>query len=441
MNASPSTRTLGRVGRRPLIVIGAAVVAGVLILGVLVAVSGQRLERIGYYADWNAANRGFTIGELHDNGAAQRLTRLMWAFGATSPDGLCHIPEDNHDQPWELYQRRYSADESVSGEADSYAQPLAGGLHQLLRLRELHPDLGASLSLGGWNWSTHFSEAARTQESREAFVSSCVDLWLRGDLPVLGEEPQGGPGAAAGVFDGIDLDWEWPSGGGHPDNTEHADDPANFPLLVAEFRRQLDALERETGQEYTLSVSLPGGAGAAESYDGAVFEHVDFATVQGYDFSGPWMERTAHHSNLYAPESGPEAHSVDAAVRRYLDQGAPAEKLVMGLPAFARGWQGVEPADAGRGQPAEGPADDDYDGPTKAFADAEELQGERHLDEEAGAYWVYDGDEWWTYDNADVVDLKGAYVAERGLGGLMVWNLDMDPEGELVRAMDESLRG
>jgi chitinase len=441
VNASPAPRPFHRVGRRPLIIVGAALAAAVLILGVLVAVGGSRLERIGYYADWNAANRGFTVGELHDNGAAEHLTRLMWAFGHISPDGLCDIPQGGHDQPWELYQRRYDADESVSGEADAYDRRLAGGLNQLRQLRELYPELGASLSLGGWNWSTHFSEAARTEESRAAFVSSCVDLWLRGDLPVMGDEPQGGEGAAAGVFDGIDLDWEWPGGDGHPDNTEHADDPANFTLLVAEFRRQLDELEDETGQEYTLSVSLPGAAGRAEAYESEVFEHVDFATVQGYDFAGPWMERTAHHSNLYAPESDPGADSVDAAVRRYLDRGAPAEKLVVGLPAFARGWQGVEPADDGRGQPAEGPADDDYDGPTKAFTDAEALRGERHLDEEAGAYWVYDGDEWWTYDNAEVVGLKGAYVTERGLGGLMVWNLDMDRDGVLVRAMDESLRG
>lgn len=215
-------------------------------------------ERIGYFADWNVANRGYTVNELRNSGAPEHLTRLMWAFGNIDRDGLCFIPEDSHDQPWELYQRRYGEDESVSGEADEYEQELAGGLNQLRQLRAEYPDLGASLSLGGWNWSVNFSTAARTEESREAFVTSCLDLWLRGNLPVRGGEPQGGEGVAAGVFDGIDLDWEWPGGQGNPDNVEHPDDARNFTLLVAEFRRQMDELSRETGDDYLLSVSLPG---------------------------------------------------------------------------------------------------------------------------------------------------------------------------------------
>ena len=440
VNALPTpSRPRPSPGRRPLLVVGAAVVAVVLIVGTIVLLNKRPLERIGYFADWNVANRGFTIERLRQSGAPEHLTRLMWAFGDIDPEGLCHIPEDDHDQPWELYQRRYDADESVNGEADEYEQELAGSLNQLRQLRALRPDLGASLSLGGWNWSVHFSTAARTEESREAFVSSCLDLWLRGNLPVRGDEPQGGDGAAAGVFDGIDLDWEWPGGQGNASNVEHPDDPANFTLLLAEFRRQMDELSAETGQEYVLSASLPGGASHSEAYEAEIFDHVDFATVQGYDFSGPWSESTAHHSNLYVPDYDDEANSVDQAVRRYLDLGADPGRLVMGVPAFGRGWQGVPADEGGRGQTAQGPADDDYDGPTRAFGELEEAEGRRFLDEEAGAYWVYDGDEWWTYDNPDVIALKGEYVREEGLAGMMVWNLDMDTDGDLVRAMDESL--
>ncbi|WP_370449105.1 glycoside hydrolase family 18 protein [Nocardiopsis sp. TNDT3] len=424
--------------RRPLLVLGAVVAAAVLITGVFVAATGRNPERLGYFADWNVANRGYTVKELEDSGAPEHLTRLMWAFGDISSGGLCRIP-GTHDQPWELYQRRYDADESVSGRADEYEQELAGSLNQLRQLQERHPHLRASLSLGGWNWSTHFSTAARTPESREAFVASCLDLWLRGDLPVFEDEPQGGDGAAAGIFDGIDLDWEWPGGAGHPDNVEHPDDAANFTLLAAEFRRQMDALSRETGEEYVLSASLPGGAAASQAYDARVFEYLDFATVQGYDFAGPWSERTAYHSNLYTSDA--DANSVDRAVRRYVDLGAPPERLVMGVPAFGRGWRLEDPSEPGPGQPVAGSAEDRYDGPTMAFSELQEIEGPRALDEEAGASWVLDGDEWWAYDNPEVIRLKGEYVLERGLGGLMVWNLDMDPRGELVRAMDESLGG
>ncbi|MFW6638945.1 glycoside hydrolase family 18 protein [Nocardiopsis algeriensis] len=406
-------------------------------IGVFAAVDTHRPQRIGYFADWNVANRGYTIKDVDDSGAARRLTRLLWAFGDVSGDGLCHVPDG---QRWELYQRRYEADGSVSGEEDAYDQPLAGSLNQLRQLRERHPDLGASISLGGWNWSRHFSVAARTEESRRAFVDSCIDLWLRGDLPETDDEPQGGEGSAEGVFDGIDLDWEWPGGGGNSHNVEHPDDPANFDLLLAEFRRGLDELSDETGREYTLSVSVSGSASQTEAHTDEMFEYADFVSVQGYDFAGSWSDETAPHSNLYPTASDPDANSADAAVRRYLDLGAPPHKLVLGLPAFGRGWQGVEGGGDGLGVPAD-PADDVYDGATMAFSDLEELDGERHLDEEAGAYWIRDGDHWWAYDNPDVVALKGEYVLDHGLGGLMVWNLDMDADGELVRAMDRSLNG
>lgn len=439
MNATPSSPKRTN-GRRLLLTLGALVVVGALAVGLVSLTDDRDPERIGYFADWNVANRSFTVKSLEDNGAADHLTRIMWAFGDVNSDGLCHIPEDGHNQPWELYQRRYDAEDSVNGEADEYEQGLAGSLNQLRLLRERRPSLGASLSLGGWNWSTYFSVAARTAESREEFVSSCLDLWMRGDLPEYEDEPQGGEGVAFGVFDGIDLDWEWPGGDGHPDNIEHPDDSANFTLLVEEFRDQLDDLSAETGVDYQLSVSLSGGASQTEGYDSAIFDLVDFATVQGYDFAGPWNETTQHHSNLYVPEFNPDANSVHAAVQRYLDMGAPADKLIMGIPAFGRGWQGVEDGGQGRGQPAEGPVENDYDGPTRAFSDLEELDGRRYLDEDAGAYWIYDGDEWWTYDNPDVIQLKGEYVLDEGLGGLMVWNLDMDAEGDLIRTMDDSLR-
>ncbi|MEY9213295.1 glycoside hydrolase family 18 protein [Thermobifida halotolerans] len=435
--------------RRPTALTWVAVLlaVGVALLGGVVAVTtgGPRnappMQSMAYFADWNTANRGYSIKDVDDSGAAARLDRLIWAFGDVSDEGLCHVPPDA-DQPWQIFQRRYSAEESVDGQADAYEQPLAGSLNQLRKLQEKYPGLRASISLGGWNWSTHFSEAVRTEESRERFVASCVDLWLRGNLPRLEGEPQGGEGVAAGIFDGIDLDWEWPGGNGHPDNVEHPDDRRNFTLVVAEFREQLDALGRETGQHYTLSASLTHDEQIMrDSYEPEVFEHLDFAVVQGYDFTGSWAETTGHHSQLYAPEDGPDQTSVDRVVRQYLDHGLPADKLVLGIPGYGRGWSGVAPGPDGDGRftRAEDGADGDYGESTDAYETLERLDGERFFDRATGAYWIYDGDEWWSYDTPEVVRLKGDYAADHGLRGLVLWNLDMDPEGELVAAMAESL--
>lgn len=53
---------------------------------------------------------------------------------------------------------------------------------------------------------------------------------------------------AAGVFDGIDIDWEYPGGGGLETNIfNKIADKDNYTLLLKEFRTQLDAYGKSIG--------------------------------------------------------------------------------------------------------------------------------------------------------------------------------------------------
>ncbi|PRY02729.1 chitinase (glycosyl hydrolase family 18) [Allonocardiopsis opalescens] len=398
-------------------------------------------ERIGYFAAWNVANRGYLVRDVHTSGAAERLTRLQYAFGNLNADGECYIGDDT--DPWSDYQRRFTAEESVSGVADTYEQPLAGNLNQLRQLRAAHPGLRTAVSLGGWNWSRHFSDAALTEESRRAFARSCVDLWLRGNLPVRDGEPQGGEGAAFGVFDGIDLDWEWPATDGNPHNTVRPEDRENYTLLVAELRRRLDELEAETGREYSLTMTFSADPERlAAGLEPEIFDYVDLVSVQGYDLHGSWSDTTNHHAQLHSPDDDPSQArlSVAATVDAYLDHGLPAHKLVVGVPGFGRGWSGVAPGNDGLYQVPSGDAPGGYGAGGESYRVLAEAEGERGVDTEAAAAWLYDGDAFWSFDTPETVALKGAYVAERRLGGLFIWSLEMDsPDAALVRAMDESL--
>ena len=142
----------------------------------------------------------------------------------------------------------YTAANSVSGAADSWDQPLAGSFNQLKQLKAKHPDLKVMMSIGGWTWSKNFSLAAETDASREKLVSSCINMFIKGNLPVI--DGRGGAGAAAGVFDGFDIDWEWPGSpnGNVGNHVDPVNDARNFKLLLAEFREQLDALGATDGQ-------------------------------------------------------------------------------------------------------------------------------------------------------------------------------------------------
>ncbi len=196
------------------------------------------------------------------------------------------------------YLRLVGPQDSVDGKNDktNKHQRIAGNFNQLRKLKERSPETKVLISLGGWTWSDHFSEAAATPERRTALVSSCIDVYLKGNLPKVGTF--GGPGAAAGIFDGIDVDWEWPVNGGETSNASPAD-RENFLALMEEFRAQLDAHGEQTGEEYLLTAFAPAGGwntNAGGWTDPRLFDAVDWLNIQGYDYAGGWTGNTGHQA-------------------------------------------------------------------------------------------------------------------------------------------------
>ncbi|MET9496226.1 glycoside hydrolase family 18 protein [Streptomyces sp. NPDC006552] len=438
MPASPRRRLLTR---------AAVAVSSLTLLGAFAPAAAAHegghntVRRVGYFTQWGVYGRDFQVQDLKKSGAAARLTHLNYAFGNASPDGRClmgNVPGES--DPWADYQRPLDAENSVDGVADTDTQALAGNFNQLRELKAENPRLKAMISLGGWSWSTHFSDAARTPASRKAFVASCIDLYIKGNLPRDGA--RGGPGAAAGVFDGVDIDWEWPGSEGDTDTVYRPEDKRNFTALVAEFRRQLDAYGRTRHRHYELSAFVPTAPAKIDAgYEvRKVMKDFDFVNLQGYDFHVSGEKSTAQQSALYARDD----FSVDGTVEAWLRRGAPARKLVVGMPFYGQGWTGVTGGGDGLGQPASAPAPARW---ADGYADYKELKAwagsgtyELYRDRRGGHAWLFDGTTLWTYDDPQVLRLKSAYVRAKGLGGAMFWSLDGDtPDGELVRTVDRAL--
>ncbi|WP_137993557.1 glycoside hydrolase family 18 protein [Streptomyces vilmorinianum] len=401
------------------------------------------LKRVGYFTQWGVYGRNFQVKDLETSGTAAKLTHINYAFGNVSPDGKCftgNVPGEA--DAWADYVRPLDAAGSVDGVADTADQPLAGNFNQLRELKAKHPGLKVLISLGGWSWSTHFSDAARTPASRKAFVASCIDLYIKGNLPADGA--RGGAGAAAGLFDGIDLDWEWPASAGDTDTVFRPEDKQNFTALVREFRTQLDAYARSTKKRghYELTAFVPTAPAKIDAGFEVprIMRDLDFVNLQGYDFHGSWESTTAQQSALFAKDD----FSVDQTVNDWLRRGAPAHKLVVGMPFYGQGWTGVTGGGDGLGRPATGPAPatwangyEDYKA-LKKLADSGTYTV--HRDRRNGHAWLFDGTTLWTYDDPQVLRTKSAYVRARGLGGAMFWSLDGDtPDGELITAVDRGL--
>lgn len=397
--------------------------------------------KVGYFTQWGIYRRNFLVKNVHTSGQAGKLTHINYAFGNVGADGKCfEVNQAGVGDAWADYQKGFKASESVDGVGDVYNQPLAGNFNQLKKLKAMYPNLKVQISLGGWTWSKYFSDAALTDASRQAMVASCIDLYLKGNLPFIGNSTRGGPGSGYGVFDGIDLDWEWPASEGNAGNIVRPEDKQNLTLLAAEFRRQLDAYGAQVGRYFSLTAFVP--ADPAKISAGIeitpLLSYMDFVTVQGYDMTGPWNATTGHQSNLYSTPQ--QTFSADLAISTYLNGGAPASKLVLGIPYYGKGWAGVSSTNNGLYQPSSGPARGTYEDGTEDYKKLVNKNGTLYYDSVAVASWKLSGSSFWSYDTPQVIATKCTYIKNRGLGGTMVWSLDGDTaSAELTTAIHNGL--
>lgn len=410
-------------------------VAGALLSNGVMAAEGQ----VGsYFTAWSV-EKEFRLKGFDRSGAAAGFTYLVYAFENVyrMADGgyRCDSGRDAPDAGQGAgmyatydYARRFAASESVDGTADRKGQPLAGNFNQLRQLKKRHPLLKVLVALGGGEWSRWFSAGAASPALRRALVASCIDLYVRGNLPVL--DGHGGPGAAAGIFDGIDLDWEHPG----------PNDRANLTLLIEEFRRQLDELGKPSNKHYLLTSAVNSTDEKMQYTDPAAYSRsLDWINLMTYDFHGAWSKQgpTGFQSNLYSdPASGAaSARSLDAGVQRFLKAGVPAEKIVVGVPFYARGWSGVDPANNGLYQKATGPAHGFEEG-AEQYATIAAKQLPTFYHPVTRQLWTYQDGTFWTYDDPQVIREKAGYVRKQGLAGMMSWSLDQDDAAfSLSRAM------
>ena len=407
-------------------------------------------QRVGYYTSWSTYANAFYPKALDTEGIARKLTVLDYAFEnidpvnltcfaankAASTDPNTTTGNDGSSDAYADYQKEYAAADSVNGVADVWNQPLRGNFNQLKELKAKYPNLKILLSIGGWTYSKFFSDVAATDASRKKFVSSCINLYIKGNLPQLSPDPAGGTGSAAGIFDGFDIDWEFPgSPDGHPGNHYSAQDGANYTLLLNEFRTELNALG---GEHYMLTAALPAGPTEIANLNiPSVASALDLGDVEGYDFHGAFETTgpTNFQAPLYDTPASPAfgtKFTVADAVGTYLNGGFPASKLTLGVPFYGRGWTGVpDGGQHGLYQTVTGATAAFPDSQQAGVADYKELEAAGKLnnlyyDPASESTWEYDGTNFWSIETPLTLALKRQYIQQMGLGGIMMYSLEAD---------------
>jgi chitinase len=394
---------------------------------------------IGYFAAWGVYARSYFVKNVESSGSAARLTHINYAFANISSDLKCAIGDGYAD-----YDMAYDATKSIDGVADTWdAGTLRGNFNQLKKLKAKYPHLKIMISLGGWTWSDKFSDAALTAESRRTYVKSCVDMYIKGAFAAGLVHP--------GIFDGIDVDWEYPGAPGNSNN-HRPEDTANFTALLGEFRQALDAQGAIDGKRYLLTIAAPAGKDKYTKIEiGKIHGSLDAVNLMAYDMHGAWENVTNFHAPLLAGAADPARaleYDLDHAVQGWLAGGTPPGKLVVGLPFYGRGWQGVPAGPAGDGLyqiATGGGAKGTYEAGIEDYKVLKTLETTyktfRHP--ETRAFWIFDpaGGTFWSYDDPTVLREKTAFLRAKGLGGAMLWELSGDdPTGTLIAAVAEGLK-
>ncbi|WP_153446762.1 glycosyl hydrolase family 18 protein [Vibrio algicola] len=426
-----------------------------------------------YFVEWGIYDREYTV----DNLPADNLTHILYGFipicgpneslksvGGNSFNALqtaCQgVPDYNvviHD-PWAAYQK------SFTQAGHEYDTPIKGNFAMMMALKQRNPDLKILPSVGGWTLSDPFFSFT-DKSKRDIFVASVKDFLTTWKF-----------------FDGVDIDWEFPGGGGENANLgdPQKDGPA-YVALMQELRAMLDELEVANGKEYELTSAINAGHDKVEDVDyGQAVQYMDYIFAMTYDFYGGWNNVPGHQAGLYCssallpgqcdgtgndaegkPFKGP-AYTLDNGIQLLLAQGVPANKLVAGVAMYGRGWDGVMPntlTDATNpmtgtgngkftGTKAQGVWEAgviDYKG-IKEFmlgADKQGINGyEYGYDESAQAPYVWNrsNGKLLTFDDDRSTIAKGEYARSLGLAGLFSWEIDAD-NGDILNAMHEGLAG
>ncbi|MET7288164.1 glycoside hydrolase family 18 chitinase [Streptomyces sp. NPDC005573] len=371
--------------------------------------TGNKIK-LGYFTEWGIYGRNYNVKNLVTSGSAAKITHINYAFGNVT-NGQCAIGDSYAD-----YDKAFTADQSVSGVADTWDQPLRGNFNQLRELKAKYPNIKVLWSFGGWTWSGGFGQAA---QNPAAFAQSCYNLV---------KDPRW-----ADVFDGIDIDWEYPNACGLSCDTSGS----------AALKNVLSALRAKFGSSALVTAATTadgtnGGKIDAADYAGAS-QYVDWYNVMSYDFFGAFNPQgpTAPHSPLtsYSGIPTPGFDTADA-IAKFKAKGVPASKLLIGIGLYGRGWTGVT-QDAPGGT-ATGPAPGTYE---QGIEDYKVLKTSCPVTGTiAGTAYAHCGSNWWSYDTPSTIAGKMSWAKGQGLGGAFFWEFSGDTgNGELVSAISGGL--
>jgi chitinase len=263
------------------------------------------------------------------------------------------------------------------------------------------------ISLGGWGNSTAFSDVTGNSSLRSTFIANIISFIQQND------------------YDGVDIDWEYPSTLVHKEN---------LTLFVSELRSALDMID--SGYLLTMAISSGNWYGQWFDYEKLV-SICDWLGVMTYDFHGTWSSHAGHNSPISSPSNCSDG-SVETALSYLRDQRyIPSNQLVLGIPFYGKVFN----------------APLLYESFTGVVTDLEynEIPSlinagwSRLWDDYSKVPYLQNNDatKLITYDDSISVALKAERAIQENLSGVMIWAIGQDLNNgrqPLLEAVGNSMR-
>ena len=263
------------------------------------------------------------------------------------------------------------------------------------------------ISLGGWGNSTAFSDVTGNSSLRSTFIANIISFIQQND------------------YDGVDIDWEYPSTLVHKEN---------LTLFVSELRSALDMID--SGYLLTMAISSGNWYGQWFDYEKLV-SICDWLGVMTYDFHGTWSSHAGHNSPISSPSNCSDG-SVETALSYLRDQRyIPSNQLVLGIPFYGKVFN----------------APLLYESFTGVVTDLEynEIPSlinagwSRLWDDYSKVPYLLNSDatKLITYDDSISVALKAERAIQENLSGVMIWAIGQDLNNgrqPLLEAVGNSMR-
>jgi chitinase len=216
--------------------------------------------------------------------------------------------------------------------------------------------------------------------------------------------------AVSNNYDGIDIDWEPIS------------NSAQYKLFIPELRAAMD--KAKAGM--TLTTAVVGGSSEYATLN-VVKDYLDQINIMTYDMSGAWQGWITWHNSPVSdggtrfPSTNGLVPSANGEVNDAIAAGIPKEKLGIGTDFYGYVWTGVsQPRQSWTTTP--NVADNiPYYQLMNTYAGNPIL-----WDSLAGAAYISvttGSGKFVSLDNEQTMAAKAKYIREKGIGGLIIWEL------------------